>query len=69
MVLLGSNFDAKILKDELKEKNINISVCKQQNAQLDLGMELTGDVARASLHYYNTQQEVSEFLHALEEIK
>ena len=63
------NFDAKILKDELKERNINISVCKQQNAQLDLGMELTGDVARASLHYYNTQQEVSEFLHALEEIK
>ena len=63
------NIDAKILRNELQRRNINVSVCKQQNAQLDLGMELPGDVARASLHYYNTQQEVSEFLHALEEIK
>ncbi len=63
------NIDAKILRNELQKRNINVSVCKQQNAQLDLGVELTGDVTRVSLHYYNTQQEVSEFLQALGEIK
>ena len=63
------NIDAKILRNELQRRNINVSVCKQQNAQLDLGVELTGDVTRASLHYYNTQQEVSEFLQALGDIK
>ena len=64
-----SNIDAKILREELKKRNINVSVCKQQNSQLDLGTELTGDVTRVSLHYYNTQQEISEFLQALEEIR
>ena len=63
------NIDAKILRNELQKRNINVSVCKEQNAQLDLGVELTGDVTRASLHYYNTQQEVSEFFKALGEIK
>ena len=63
------NIDAKVLRDELQKRNINVSVCKQQNSQLDLGMELTGDVTRVSLHYYNTQQEISRFLQALEEIK
>ena len=61
--------DAKILKGELQKRNINVSVCKQKNAQLDLGTELTGDVTRVSLHYYNTQQEVSKFLQALAKIK
>ena len=63
------NIDAKILREKLKKRNINVSVCKQQNSQLDLGTELTGDVTRVSLHYYNTQQEISEFLQALEEIR
>ena len=62
------NIDAKILRDELKKRNISVSVCKQQNSQLDLGTELIGDVTRVSLHYYNTQDEISEFLQALEEI-
>ena len=57
------------IANELQKRNINVSVCKQQNAQLDLGVELTGDVTRVSLHYYNTRQEVSEFLQALGEIK
>ena len=65
----NGNIDAKILREELKKRNINVSVCKQQNSQLDLGTELTGDVTRVSLHYYNTQQEISEFLQALEEIR
>ena len=62
------NIDAKILRDELKKRNISVSVCKQKNSQLDLGTELIGDVTRVSLHYYNTQDEISEFLQALEEI-
>ena len=61
--------DATNLKNELQKANINISVCKQQNAQLDLGRECTGDVNRASLHYYNTEQEIFSFLKELKKIK
>ena len=61
--------DATNLKNELQKANINISVCKQQNAQLDLGKECTGDVNRASLHYYNTEQEIFSFLQELKKIK
>ena len=61
--------DATNLKDKLSEANINISVCKQGNARLDLGKESTGDVNRASLHYYNTQQEISRFLQELKKLQ
>ena len=53
------------LKDELQKVGINISVIKQRNARLDLGRESTGDINRASLHYYNTEQEISEFIKEL----
>ena len=61
--------DATNLKDKLSKANINISVCRQGNARLDLGKESTGDVNRASLHYYNTQQEISRFLQELKKLK
>ena len=61
--------DATSLKNELQKADINISVCKQKNARLDLGKECTGDVNRASLHYYNTQQEISRFLKQLKKLR
>ncbi len=61
--------DATNLKEKLSKVNINISVCKKENARLDLGKESTGDVNRASLHYYNTQQEISRFLQELKKLK
>ena len=64
-----SSVDATDLKDKLKKVNINISVCKQKNARLDLGKECTGDVNRASLHYYNTEQEITRFLQELKKLK
>ena len=60
-----TSISATDLKDELQKVGINISVIKQRNARLDLGKESTGDINRASLHYYNTEQEISEFIKEL----
>ena len=60
-----TSISATDLKDELQKKGINISVIKQRNARLDLGKECTGDINRASLHYYNSEQEISEFIKEL----
>ena len=60
-----TNISPTDLKDELQKKGINISVIKQRNARLDLGKECTGDINRASLHYYNSEQEISEFIKQL----
>ena len=60
-----TNISPTDLKDELQKKGINISVIKQRNARLDLGKECTGDINRASLHYYNSEQEISEFIKEL----
>ena len=60
-----TSISATDLKDELQKKGINISVIKQRNARLDLGKECTGDINRASLHYYNSEQEISEFIKQL----
>ena len=60
-----TSISATDLKDELQKKGINISVIKHRNARLDLGKECTGDINRASLHYYNSEQEISEFIREL----
>ena len=60
-----TSISATNLKDGLQKKGINISVIKQRNARLDLGKESTGDINRASLHYYNSEQEISEFIKEL----
>ena len=60
-----TSISATDLKDELQKVGINISVIKQRNARLDLGKESTGDINRASIHYYNTEQEISEFIKEL----
>ena len=60
-----ASISATDLKDGLQKKGINISAVKQRNARLDLGKESTGDINRASLHYYNSEQEISEFIKEL----
>ena len=55
------------LAGNLLERKINTSISRQENAQLDLAANNTGDVNRASLHYYNTSDEIDLFVNAVAE--
>ncbi len=54
--------EANELADRLRSVQINTSVSKAQNAQLDLAKNRIGDVNRASIHYYNTSAEIDRFV-------
>lgn len=49
----------------LRAQNINISVSNRTSAQLDLGARGLDHVARASVHYYNTEDEIARFAAAI----
>ncbi|MFK7864733.1 MAG: aminotransferase class V-fold PLP-dependent enzyme [Pseudohongiellaceae bacterium] len=57
--------DASVLASMLSRHNINTSISKQDNAQLDLALQGIGDVNRASIHYYNTTDEIDRFIEAV----
>ncbi|MCB1671470.1 MAG: aminotransferase class V-fold PLP-dependent enzyme [Gammaproteobacteria bacterium] len=50
------------LQQRLRRSGINISVSRRVNAQLDSNVRQVGDVCRASLHYYNTVEEIDRFI-------
>ena len=52
---------AEFLQQRLQAEKINSSVSRVGNARLDLGQ----DVNRASLHYYNTEDEIDRFVEAV----
>lgn len=49
------------LAERLRSQNINISVSVRSSAQLDFGPRNLDSVARASVHYYNTEDEIDQF--------
>jgi selenocysteine lyase/cysteine desulfurase len=53
------------LQQRLRGSGINTSVARQANAALDARLRNVGDVNRASLHYYNTEQEIERFVEVL----
>lgn len=55
----------KVLATQLRSERINISVSHATSAQLDLGARRLPELARASVHYYNTDAEVETFSRAV----
>ncbi|MEL6990512.1 MAG: aminotransferase class V-fold PLP-dependent enzyme [Pseudomonadota bacterium] len=49
----------------LRAQKMNISVSQQTSAQLDLGPRGLRQVARASVHYYNIEEEIARFVGAV----
>ncbi len=50
------------LRQALFEREINIWTCTVRSARLDMEARELEEVCRASLHYYNTEDEIEEFL-------
>jgi cysteine desulfurase/selenocysteine lyase len=53
------------LHRRLVSAGINSSVCKLSNNLLDFSRRELGDINRASVHYYNTEQEIEDFCRAV----
>ncbi|MCG8414175.1 MAG: aminotransferase class V-fold PLP-dependent enzyme, partial [Pseudomonadales bacterium] len=50
------------LHKRLQAHRINTSVSSQKNAQLDVAKNIGADVNRASIHYYNSEEEIERFV-------
>lgn len=58
-----------VLHRKLRERGINVSVSPPEYTLLDMqNRGLTAGVVRASVHYYNTEDEVDRFCHAVTSI-
>ncbi|MGH9762870.1 MAG: aminotransferase class V-fold PLP-dependent enzyme [Blastocatellia bacterium] len=57
------------VKDALKERNIHVWYSVPESTRLDMDSRRLGPVIRASVHYYNTEEEVDRFCAALSEIR
>lgn len=57
------------IRDSLRAQKINVSASPATYARLDLGGRGLDAVVRASVHYYNTEQEVERFVAAVAALK
>ena len=55
------------VQEQLAERGINVSVSLVEYARLDLSHRGLPDLVRASVHYYNTDDELDRLIHALPE--
>lgn len=62
------NREAGEIANALRQAGINTSVVRQQNTQLDHHHRQLPDINRASLHAYNTDEEIIRFCEAMQDI-
>lgn len=58
--------DADTVYRRLREQGINTSVARYDNTRFDFQRRGLGDINRASVHYYNTEEEVDRFCERIE---
>jgi len=58
--------EAATVCDRLREQGINTSVARHDGTRLDFERRKLKDINRASVHYYNTEQEVDRFCERIE---
>ncbi|MGQ3888635.1 aminotransferase class V-fold PLP-dependent enzyme [Legionella sp. CNM-1927-20] len=61
-------FSAQAIKKQLAQLNINVSISLQEYARLDLESRNIKDLVRASVHYYNTKEEIDNFCGTLKKL-
>jgi len=57
------------LASKLRMRNINVSVSAMTSARLDLEPRNLNSLVRASVHYFNSEDEIGRFVEAISEIK
>lgn len=57
------------VKNELRSLGINVSVSIQSGTYLDMHPKGIDNAIRASVHYYNTEEEIESFIKTLKELK
>lgn len=62
------DFSPEEIQLQLAEKKINVSVSLQEYARLDLAKRNLPSLVRASVHYYNTEEEIQHFCEVLKSI-
>ena len=60
--------DPQFIEERLREKGINVSVALITSARLDLEARNLSSLVRASVHYFNTEDEISRFVQAMKNI-
>ena len=60
--------DPQFIEERLREKGINVSVALMTSARLDLEARNLSSLVRASVHYFNTEDEISRFVQAMKNI-
>ena len=61
--------DAQTMVAQLRERNINTSATLLANARLDLAARDIPAMVRASIHYFNTEQEIARFCETVESLR
>ena len=61
-------YTATQIQQMLSKKQINVSVTSRQSALLDMERKQLNQVVRASVHYYNTEGELSVMINALNKL-
>ena len=56
---------AQQVQQRLRDQGVNVSVSLVDYARLDLSSRGLPDLVRASVHYYNTERELDQLIHAL----
>jgi cysteine desulfurase / selenocysteine lyase len=64
-----SGIDPEQIKAQLRHQRINVSVSPASYSRLDLAARKLNSVVRASIHYYNTEDEIAQFIAAVKSIK
>lgn len=62
-------WDAETLRVELSKRRINVSVAQASHTLLDMRERGLDTFIRASVHYYNSEQELRKFCAAIESVR
>lgn len=60
--------EAADIQSALRERDINVSVSPPSSTRLDAEARDLPDLVRASVHYYNTEEEIESFVAAMQEV-
>lgn len=59
---------ANAMKESLSQRGMNVSVASFTSARLDFSRRNLADVTRASVHYFNTVDEINRFVEAVDSV-